>query len=173
MEPFESLSNSTNGSNHLNQSKNKNKGAKEFDGTVVASQFIEYFYKTWLANPNNFITDDIIKSYSAVKYNSNLYKGSAFIQLLLTFVSENLGFENCKYEIVDSGSRQIYILVTGQIKNNLVTKTFSQSFMIAYAGEQLKHSLCATTNSYGLVEQLKHKKSSHKWTLINSILIIN
>jgi hypothetical protein len=56
--------------------------------------------------------------------------------------------------IIDSGSRQIYILVNGEIKNNLVTKTFSQSFMIAYAGEY-------------------NKKCTRKWTLMNSLLIIN
>ena len=162
MEPFDSLSNNTTSSKKQKQSQSSNKiqPVKHFDGTVVANQFIEYFYKTWLTNPNNFITDNIIKSYSVLKYNSILYKGNEFIQLLLTFVSENLGFENCKYEIVDSRSRQIYILVTGQIKNNLVTKIFSQSFMIAYAGEQHKHDICSTTNSYGLVEQHAHNTQS-------------
>jgi len=125
---------------------------KHYDGTAVANQFIEYFYHAWTTNID--ILNEVIKPYSKLKYKSANYEGINFIELLKTFNSEGLRFENCNYEVVDSGSRQIYILVNGEIKNNLVTKTFSQSFMIAYAGEY-------------------NKKCTRKWILMNSLLIIN
>ena len=125
---------------------------KHYDGTLVANQFIEYFYQAWTTNPD--ILNEVIKPYSKLKYKSISYEGLNFIELLKTFISDGLRFENCNYEIIDSGSRQIYILVNGEIKNNLVTKTFGQSFMIAYAVEY-------------------NKKCTRNWTLMNSLLIIN
>ena len=134
------------------QSNQNTQQIKHYDGTVVANQFIEYFYQAWTTNPD--ILNEVIKPYSKLKYKLVNYEGMNFIELLKTFISEGLRFENCKYEIIDSGSRQIYMLVNGEIRNNLVTKTFSQSFMIAYAGEY-------------------NKKCTRKWTLMNSLLIIN
>ena len=139
----------TNSEEHPKQKKIQH--VNHYDAIAIASQFIEYFYKSWTSDLN--ILYEVIKPYSKLKYNSILYEGNNFIQLLGTFFSDGLRFENCNYEIIDSGSRQIYILVNGQIKNNLVTKTFSQSFMIAYAGEN-------------------NKKCTRKWILMNSLLII-
>jgi hypothetical protein len=136
----------------LEEQSKQNIQMKHYDGTSVANQFIEYFYQAWTNNPDTL--NEVIKPYSKLKYKSTLYEGLNFIELLKTFISEGLRFENCNYEIVDSGSRQIYILVNGEIKNNLVSKIFSQSFMIAYAGEY-------------------NKKCTRKWTLMNSLLIIN
>ena len=138
--------------NSEEQSKQNMQQIKHYDGTLVANQFIEYFYKAWTTDPN--ILNEVIKPYSKLKYKSTPYEGLSFIELLKTFISDGLRFENCNYEIIDSGSRQIYILVNGEIKNNLITKKFSQSFMIAYAGEY-------------------NKKCTRKWTLMNSLLIIN
>ena len=134
------------------QSKQNIQQMKHYDGTLVANQFIEYFYQAWTTNPD--VLNEVIKPYSKLKYKSISYEGNNFIELLKGLKFEGLKFENCNYEVVDSGSRQIYILVNGEIKNNLVTKTFSQSFMIAYAGEY-------------------NKKCTRKWILMNSLLIIN
>lgn len=127
---------------------------KKFDGNMIAQQFIQYFYNTWSTNVSLFETDNVIKIYSKIKFNSVLYEGLAFIELLKLLRGDCLNFINCKCEIIDSGSRQIYILVTGQIQNTIAMSNFNQTFMIAYAGE----------NS---------KKGPFKWTLMNSILIIN
>lgn len=125
---------------------------RSFEGSAIANQFVIYFYQTWITNPLNFITDEIIKPYSKFTYLHNTYEGMNFIETLKVFVSEGFRFENCKYEIVDSGSRQIYILVTGTMGNNIYSSQFSQSFMIAYVGE--------------------NRNSPRKWTLMNSILMI-
>ncbi len=137
----------------MDDSKQQNKPEKKFDGKIIASQFIEYFYKCWISDLNILVLEEIIQPYSKLVYNSTVYEGIDFVEILKTFQSEDLQFENCVCELLDSGSRQIYILVHGVIKNSLVSKTFNQSFMIAYAGE--------------------HKKNSRKWTLMNSLLIIN
>ncbi len=133
--------------------ENGAKSIKYYDGVVVASQFINYFYQLWTLNPTALFEEDIIKSYSKLKYNNIVYEGSSFIEVLVSLVSSELQFVDCNFEILDSGSRQIYILVNGIIKNNQGLRRFSQTFMIAYAGEN-------------------NKKSLRKWTLMNSILMI-
>ena len=123
---------------------------KHYDGTTVAIQFINYFYQSWLNNPDILINDTVVKPFTKFKINNNVYSGNDFIQVLKHFRSEDFKILDCKYEIFDSGSRQVYILVSGIIQNNYITKQFSQSFMIAYVGEN---------------------KGSNKWTLMNSIFI--
>jgi hypothetical protein len=61
--------------------------------------------------------------------------------------------QDCVYEIIDSGSRQIYILVTGKILNNQSIGTFSQSFVISFAGNS--------------------NNNQKSWTLVNSIFILH
>jgi hypothetical protein len=127
---------------------------KHYDGNIVANQFINYFYQFWMVNPMILLTEDVIKPYSKLKYSNQVYEGESFIEVLKGFVSPGLQFTDCNFEILDSGSRQVYILVTGIIKNDLTSKNFSQTFMIAYAGEN-------------------NKKSLRKWTLMNSLFIVN
>lgn len=143
--------------NQTNSDANANsntKSVKHYDGGVVANQFISYFYQTWVTNPTILLTDDVIKPYSKLKYSNQVYEGESFVEVLKGFISTGLQFTDCNLEILDSGSRQIYILVTGTIKNELTSKNFSQTFMIAYAGEN-------------------NKKSLRKWTLMNSLFIVN
>lgn len=143
---------STDINNHLSKKSNKTqKVDKNYDGETVGNQFMVYFYETWVSSIENFISDDIIKPYSKLKFQSTIYEGMDFIEVLKSFVSDSLQFTDCTFEILDSGSRQIYILVTGIISNNMTSNNFSQTFMIAYSGE----------------------KSLRKWSLINSLLIIS
>ncbi len=123
------------------------------DGFQIGNQFITYFYSTWMTNPDIFITDNMIKPYTKITYEKITYEGNDFIIFLKSVASNGLEFSECKWDIIDSGSRQIYILVTGQISNAQSSGRFSQSFMISFAG-----------NSQG------NKKS---WTLANSIFIIH
>lgn len=121
------------------------------DSTVLGTQFINYFYQTWISNPKSLITDDVIKPFSKLKFNNCIFEGVSFVEILTSFLG-NLQFIDCNFEILDSGSRQMYILITGIVKNDSINKKFSQSFMLAYTSD----------NS---------KKNSRKWTLMNSLLI--
>jgi hypothetical protein len=114
-----------------------------YDGQQIGQQFIEFFYKNWIINPD--ILQEVILSYSKLKYNNKSYEGNDFI-LILKLLANNIQFNNFKYEIIDSKSRQIYILVTGNINNTI----FTQSFVISFTGN---------TNL-------------RKWVIISSILII-
>lgn len=137
---------------------NESEPIKYYDGTQVGIQFVQYFYENWIKSPLIMLQDEIIKPYTKLKFNNGVHQGEQIINLLETFRS-GLTFTNCKYDIHDSGSRQIYILVKGQIQtinqsNGLtMVQDFSQSFMIAYTGEN-------------------NKKSLKKWNLMNSILLI-
>ena len=125
------------------------KKIKNYDGAEIASTFFEYFYKNWLLNPMIFLEEQIIKHYSKINYNGNEFSGDDFVKLLIELASNGLEFANCKYQMIDSGSRQIYILVTGLYKIDNNINNFSQSFMISFCGE----------------------KKDRKWTLVNSILM--
>jgi len=129
-----------------------------YDGDLIASQFIAYFYQTWISNPETLLNDGVIKSHTKLKYNNNMYKGPDFIEHLKMFSCPDLQFIDCNSDIIDSGSRQIYILVTGTITNLSSTYTFSQSFVIVFATE--------------IGDETKPKIKSKKWILNNSILII-
>jgi len=122
---------------------------KNYDGIEVSASFYEYFYKTWLTNPMIFLEEQIIKPYSKINFNGNEFCGDNFIKLLIELASKGLEFANCKYHMIDSGSRQIYILVNGLYKIGDNINNFSQSFMISFCGE----------------------KKDRKWTLVNSILM--
>lgn len=131
------------------------KNIRSYNGYEIGKEFIEYFYAIWSSinqnnlETNNLLTSEIIKSYTKLRYNSCTYKGIQIIQLLASF--DNIQFNNCKYEILDSDSRQIYILVNGNMISNNMTKNFCQSFSLMYAGG----------------------KEKQKWNLTNSLLLIN
>jgi hypothetical protein len=136
----------------MDEAKNNilEKQPRHFDGNLVGKQFISYFYNSWVTDPTVLIEEGIIKSYSLILFKSKKYKGNEFIELLKTIKSNKLEFANCQVEILDSRSRQVYILVTGLITRNTQKNFFSQSFLIVYMGE----------------------KQTNKWTLMNSILNI-
>jgi len=131
------------------ENKNKQK-IKEYDGVHIVKNFVNYFYNNWIINPNQMLIDNVILSYSKLVYESNVYEGEKFSELLNIIRISGLEFLECNIEMLDSGSRQIFILVTGTIKNSSGSSKFTQSFTLSYAGE----------------------KKLQKWTLINSILKI-
>ena len=131
-----------------------NKGGKSphFDGMVIGTSFFEYFYKCLITNPDQLVVDRVIKEQSKLKYKSNVYVGEQFILFLKQLSSLGLVISNCTHEIFDSGSRQVQILVNGNIKIGMnEPQTFTQFLMIVYMGE---------------------KNEMGKWGLVNSILTI-
>ena len=114
----------------------------------VSKNFIQYFYNSWLNNPHDLL-HTIISQRSKFKYNSIIYEYTDIIILLNQLKSNGLEISISKYEILDSKSRQIYILVKGIIKNSQSTNNFDQTFVLIHIG-----------------------KGNNQWNLINSILII-
>lgn len=126
---------------------------KIYDGIEIGNQFIKYFYSSWTTNPDIFISDNIIKSYTKIKHNNITYEGTDFVIFLKSVATNGLDFSACEYEIIDSGSRQIYILVRGNISNSQGIGKFSQSFTLSFMGQ--------------------HNGSPKSWALINSIFILD
>ncbi len=138
----------------IQQSVNNKKSQKSYDnGIELGNQFINWFYTTWITNPDLFLQDNLIKPYTKIKHNGITYTNTDFILFLKSVSSDGLNFSDCVYEIIDSGSRQIYILVTGKILNNQSIGTFSQSFVISFAGNS--------------------NNNQKSWTLVNSIFILH
>jgi hypothetical protein len=123
------------------------KGGKSphFNGMEVGKHFFEYFYNTWLTDAEK-LYNTVIKNYSKMQYEGVVYEGEHFIILLKQMAMMGLEITDCKYEIFDTGSRQIHILVNGMICG----KHFSQFLLIVYMGE----------------------KAEQKWVLQSSILNI-
>ncbi len=139
---------------HLTQVHAPAKTVKHYDGSIVGQQFIDYFYLNWCNSIQVLVDEELIKSYSKIRYNGETYEGCNFVKLLSMFAENGLSFSNCNCEILDSGSRQVYILVSGIMIVQQIPKQFSQTFMIAYTGENIK-------------------KGPRKWTLMNSLLVVN
>jgi len=110
----------------------------------IGLEFINYYYNTWINNPELLYNNNTIKNFTKFSYNSICYEGTEIVDLLKSIKSNyNIYFHDYTYEILDSNSRQLYILVTGKINNN----TFSQTFNLML----IKNNI---------------------WIIINSLLII-
>lgn len=120
----------------------------KYNSNEVGQNFIQHFYTSWLSNPRELL-QTVIGEKSKIKYNELIYEHTDFVFLLNQLKTNGLEVTVSKYEILDSRSRQIYILVKGIIKNSQSTNNFSQTFI-------LMHNM----------------KGNNEWTLINSILII-
>ena len=124
---------------------NSKKGGKpNFNGTEIGHSFFQYFYTTWLNNPDTLISDMVVREHSKLQFKGNVYNGMDFIGFMKQLGKVEFNEMNC--EVFDSGSRQVQLLVTGKINNT----PFSQFIMIVYMGE----------------------KVTNKWSLMNSILSI-
>jgi len=120
----------------------------KYNSNEVGKNFIQHFYSSWLGNPQDLLYT-VIGEKSKIKYNELIYEHSDFVFLLNQLKTNGLDLSVSKYEILDSKSRQIYILAKGIIKNSQSTNNFSQTFILMH-----------------------NNKGDTEWILINSILII-
>ena len=120
----------------------------KYNSNEVGQNFIQYFYNSWLGNPQDLL-NTVIGEKSKIKYNNLIYEYTDFVFLLNQLKTNGLELSVSKYEILDSKSRQIYILAKGTIKNSQSTNNFSQTFILMH-----------------------NNKGDNEWLLINSILII-
>jgi hypothetical protein len=116
------------------------------DNNIIAENFIQYYYNKWLTNTDELYNNGLITNYTKFKYDKKEYIGNDFILFLKE--TKNININILKFDIVDSKSRNIYIMVIGKINDN----NFSQSFNMIYNGK---------------------KNDKSEWSIINSILILN
>ena len=120
----------------------------KYNSKEVGDNFIQHFYESWLSNPQNLLYT-VITQRAKMKYNDIVYEYTDIIHLLEQLKSDGLEISITKHEILDSKSRQIYILVNGIIKNSQSSNIFTQTFVLIHIG-----------------------KGTNQWNLINSLLII-
>ena len=129
----------------------KKVGKPNFDGKTIGGEFLQYFYTNWFGNMGKMIDDQIIKPYSKLQYDGNVYEGEQFIMLLDGIAKSGYNINISKFEIFDTGSRQIQIHVLGRLENGVESKSLYHFLMLVYQGE----------------------KNDSKWTLTNSTLIVS
>jgi hypothetical protein len=127
----------------------KKGGKPNFNGREIGRQFFEFFYRSWIENPDNL--SQYIGMNSHLLYKDTNYTGADFISLLKQIASNGLAINIIDCNIYDTGSRQVQILVTGTLCIQSNTVHFSQFIMLVYMGE----------------------KNDSKWIISNSILSIN
>lgn len=121
---------------------------RKFDGLEIGKQFIDFFYNSWFTNPDAL--NNIIICHSKLKCNNTTFIGENIILALKNILNIGIKLTNCKYELLDSRSRQIYILVSGTIIKDQTNSSFSQTFLLSYVGD----------------------KKERQWIMMNSLLII-
>jgi hypothetical protein len=129
----------------------KKAGKPNFDGKMIGTEFIQYFYTNWFGNMEKLVADQIIKPYSKIQYEGNVYEGEQMLLLLDSISKSGYKVDINKFEVYDSGSRQIQIHVLGRLTGNNEMKTLYHFLMLVYQGE----------------------KNDSKWTLANSTLMIH
>jgi hypothetical protein len=101
--------------------------------------FINYYYNNWVNNNN---INEVLENYSKLIYNKTTYNGNDINNILSLIRNNNIIFTDCNYEIFDTNSRQIYLLVNGKLNNNI----FSQSFLLTFNKKWiLQHSILLIT----------------------------
>lgn len=114
--------------------RNKNINANE-----TGINFINYYYNNWTNNNN---INEVLEDYSKLIYDKTTYYGNDINNVLCRIRNNNIIFSECKYEIFDTNSRQIYILVNGKINEHI----FSQSFLLTFNKKwTLQHSILLIT----------------------------
>jgi hypothetical protein len=91
----------------------------------TGTNFINYYYNNWTNNNN---INEVLENYSKLIYNNTIYYGDNINNILSSIRNNNIIFTECNYEIFDTNSRQLYILVNGKINEH----NFSQSFLLSF-----------------------------------------
>lgn len=121
---------------------------RKFDGLEIGKQFIDFFYNSWFTNPDTL--NNVITYHSKLKCNNITFIGDNIILALKNIINTGIKLTNCRYELLDSRSRQIYILVSGSVIKDESNSSFSQTFLLSYVGD----------------------KKDRQWIIMNSLLII-
>jgi hypothetical protein len=92
----------------------------------VANEFVKYFYNELKSDYKKLIKNNILREYTKIGFNENIYTSDNIIPVFDNISKEN--YNILKIESIDSGSRAININVVG-MKN---LQVFSHSFLICH-----------------------------------------
>lgn len=124
----------------LTQDKSGNNVVQKIDIKALASEFIRVFYLYWKQNPQICIQNsNLFYEHSRISFEGTTCKGVEIITILnLIWEETNFDFEISKFNVMDSGSRRIDILVNGFITKKGIKYPFSQYFLLAYIKDSWK-----------------------------------
>lgn len=104
---------------------------QKIDTNLYGTEFIKYFYTNWSTNLQELLNKKIINEHTKIKFKKVKYQKEDLIKFLTQINNEGVVFNIIDYEISDSGSRKIDILVNGEITVNNNTNEFTQTLLIA------------------------------------------
>jgi hypothetical protein len=119
--------------------KSGNNIVQKIDYQQLAKQFIDFYYNKWTTNPLDFLTNGCIFQATKMNYNNKILKGVEIIQEMINFHSNgHISFESINCNALDSGSRRIDIMASGNISQNGTLYKFSQYFLILFQDNSWK-----------------------------------
>jgi hypothetical protein len=106
---------------------------QKIDYQGLAKQFIDFYYNKWATNPIDFLTNGCILETTKMNYNNKIIKGKEIIQEMINFHSNGqITFNSINCNALDSGSRRIDIMASGNIIKNGNQYNYSQYFLLLF-----------------------------------------
>jgi hypothetical protein len=119
--------------------KSGNNIVQKIDYQQLAKQFIDFYYNKWTTNPLDFLTNGCIFQSTKMNYNNKILIGAEIIKEMINFHSNGqISFESINCNALDSGSRRIDIMASGNISQNGTRYKFSQYFLILFQDNSWK-----------------------------------
>jgi hypothetical protein len=98
---------------------------------VIASDFVNFFYTTWNTQPANLFS--VLNDYSKLCFKDNIHRGMFILSFFHDIKNgEPFSITHSWWNALESGSRRIDILVTGNVMKGLVKYNFVQQFTLAH-----------------------------------------
>lgn len=106
---------------------------QKIDYKQIVQEFTNFYYTKLTSNPMELFTIGIINEHTRFNLNGTILKHHEIYPELnnMSFGSP-LVIKIDSTNSMDSGSRRIDILVNGTMTKGLITKHFTQSFLLAY-----------------------------------------
>ncbi len=122
--------------------KSGNNIVQKIDYQQLATQFVDFYYTKWATNPLDFLTNGCIFEATKMNYNNKIVKGADIVTEMVNFHSNGpITFDSLKCNALDSGSRRIDVMVSGNINqttNQVNQYKFSQYFLILFQNNSWK-----------------------------------
>jgi hypothetical protein len=112
-------------------SPTENSVLKKFDYKVISNDFINFFYSSWNLQPNNLAS--VLNDYSTLCFKDIKYKGPNALKCFVDMKNGDLfSINQSWWNALESGTRRIDILATGNVTKGLIKYNFVQQFTLAH-----------------------------------------
>lgn len=106
---------------------------QKIDYSKLSKEFVKYFYDNWMLNPNVFFQSNIFSNYTRLRVDDIIYDGVNVVKYLeYIWKCGNLKIEVVNINSLDSGSRRIDTIASGNIYKDNKIYIYSQYFLLLY-----------------------------------------